>query len=68
MSNYTFTQGQPVHVLRPYNQFQPCSDTVYHIGAISRIQGLISCQLLLNGSVVGAIDQSCLTEAKTVKK
>ena len=60
MSN--FTTGQPVKVTESHNQFTP-SDQVYNVGAINRILGVYSVILLLNGKVMGAIDQNKLKTA-----
>lgn len=59
MSTSNFINGQNVVIVAPHNHLQ-ISDTVYQIGAISRIAGLNSIQLLKDGICVGAITESKL--------
>lgn len=63
MSTSQFINGQNVVIVVPHNHLQ-ISDTVYQIGAISRIAGLNSIQLLKDGVCVGAINENKLKSAK----
>lgn len=59
MSTSNFINGQNVVIVAPHNHLQ-ISDTVYQIGAISRIAGLNSIQLLKDNTCIGAIPESKL--------
>ena len=56
-----FNNKQSVKVIADYNQFKACSNTVYHVETTNRINGQYSVMLSLNGKIMGAIDQNCLT-------
>lgn len=60
MSISNFYPGQPVHIISPSGHLIPSDDITYHIGAINRVAGLVSIQLLQDGRSVGAIDESKL--------
>lgn len=50
-------RGQAVKVTAAHNQFNP-GETVYHVGQISKINGVISVMLTLDGVVAGALPES----------
>lgn len=64
MSTTNFVQGQRVLISAPHGHFNASNDTIYHVGSINRVQGLISVQLLHNNKSVGAIPESKLSPAK----
>lgn len=52
--------NQQVLIIAPHNHFQPSVDTLYHVGAINRVQGQYVAQLTLNGKSVGAVPETKL--------
>jgi hypothetical protein len=59
MSDYNFIPGQRVQIAQPHNHL-PADETLYTVGAIDRISGIINVQLLKEGAAVGAVPQSKL--------
>lgn len=64
MSTTNFIRGQHVVISAPHGHFNASSDTIYQVGSINRVAGLISIQLLLNNRSVGAIPESKLSPVK----
>lgn len=46
MSNYQFNRGQQVMIACDHGHLIASDDTMYQVGAINRVQGTISVQLL----------------------
>jgi hypothetical protein len=59
----TFFQGQRVTVTKSHNQFSECSNTIYSIGAINRVQGTYMALLLKDGKCIGAVPSANLKTA-----
>ena len=54
-------RGQAVKVTSAHNQFSPCDKTEYRIAQVSKINGVISVMLTLDGQVSGAIPEFKVT-------
>lgn len=60
MSNLFINQQVQVLIIAPHNHFQPSVDTLYHVGAINRVQGQYVAQLIKDNVCVGAIPENKL--------
>lgn len=64
MSTTNFIRGQHVVISAPHGHFNASTDTIYQVGSINRVQGLISVQLLHNGKSCGAVPEGKLSPVK----